>query len=788
MLSLEPPFIMINDVWVFEDHQDDNQFYYLPRLPRLSRDKDGNPIFKLLYVRDQENVANGGILNFQTDLGIDQSILDEVKKQLPEFVRQKRDKQKELGGKNLDKLPNNPRLIQVMPMSKSSVELLLLGTNKGGTALIEEINHAGKPALYGDNQAIFAVNLKKAGAQLLRDVLENAEMKKGESYQIGVIYKIFFEGIKPAFRIKGRVNLSEVAKHIREHKKINALFFKSDIEDITSTLVRKGVVELDTEILTTGASVEAEKAKVMEWITKMFFEAKPNPAAPDPAKEQNPLSGIFNSITGVVNNWQNIGYSVSNLNVTQEQNISFNAEITQRNAVEHFISPQTFLTNMFKAGEVSKYIDEITLNVDPFYKTRKLDITSTTDFKANSIALMTLNAKYGDSRLEPLSVSISEADFIPPNDATKLPKKLSWLSEVKDGRMVRPVKIKYKVIFKNDELRGQRPSEINSKDLTVEDDFFLADPFREGPGFLFITKEVKFVADSDYPWTRYSRIEVQVKYTDDENKIKIDRTISLSNTTAEREKTVRLFIMNWDKQGFKYQVRHIAVKATKAQNVLEEWKDSERETIYIEEPAGASIPGQWNLKFDGSDIDWSQLKNVTVTLKADPARGIPQLAPLVLSPTAKSVTFAIQLADQLKRELLYDLKLQKKPSGSETISECVARNDAEIDLTESGALAGGRYVQVKLLDGDFNPNVTKIVVKLRHDYNDQSQEYTFTASERNNPAPWRYHFRNDKERPYEYRIDYLTSKGSRVASIPAHKTNFEKSEKLNLDASVNLPK
>ena len=61
----------------------------------------------------------------------------------------------------------------------------------------DEESHFANPALYGDNQAIFSVELDEEGVQLI----ENSLMH-GELMPIGVVYSLDFLALRPAFSVE----------------------------------------------------------------------------------------------------------------------------------------------------------------------------------------------------------------------------------------------------------------------------------------------------------------------------------------------------------------------------------------------------------------------------------------------------------------------------------------------------------------------------------------------------------------------------------------------------------
>src|SRR4051812_43092521 len=96
MLYQHPPYRILEGVAVFPDHADPLQYYFLPLAPRISVTKDGTgapiPRFQLLEYRGR--AGDGGFLELDVDVGVDQETLDDLAREL----------------QRLDRLPDRPRL------------------------------------------------------------------------------------------------------------------------------------------------------------------------------------------------------------------------------------------------------------------------------------------------------------------------------------------------------------------------------------------------------------------------------------------------------------------------------------------------------------------------------------------------------------------------------------------------------------------------------------------------------------------------------------------------------
>ncbi len=60
MLYLNPPYFVINGVSVFPDHEDPQQFYFLPMMPHLTTDGTGGAVRPRIQLIEYTGSAGAG--------------------------------------------------------------------------------------------------------------------------------------------------------------------------------------------------------------------------------------------------------------------------------------------------------------------------------------------------------------------------------------------------------------------------------------------------------------------------------------------------------------------------------------------------------------------------------------------------------------------------------------------------------------------------------------------------------------------------------------------------------
>ena len=190
-----PVFDTIEGLTVFRDDDDYAHFFYLPRTLRVAKGSDGKPMFTFLKYqlpveRETEDDKGGGYLVFTTQLVEDGDFLEtKVKPKLADRMRAER--------------PNDPQLpppkLTAIDFVTGEVRLLIMKDDKFvGTV------QAGKPSMFADNSASFAVELKDLGAELLYQA-----MKKGGGVAV-VEYDLGFETRLPAVHVYAHCDSKEV--------------------------------------------------------------------------------------------------------------------------------------------------------------------------------------------------------------------------------------------------------------------------------------------------------------------------------------------------------------------------------------------------------------------------------------------------------------------------------------------------------------------------------------------------------------------------------------------------
>ena len=607
MLYLNPPYFVIEGVSIFPDDSDPLQFYYLPMMPHLTMVTDAttNVQSPQLQLIEYEGAAGtGGFLNFDCNLGLDPDLLTEVSNQVKQQM----------------KLTQTPRMSPVL-FTDGTVKLVLLGAQSAdtpapatpstpsstaapsptavtttvaaaasGPQFVVKIQNAAKPALYGDNQATFSVQLDQYGASILQQALQ------GEMAPIAVIYSLTFLGLRPAFKVHMTADWNRVQTYMDSQYSSGFLFFSSTIEHTVDKLIEDQVIniQIDTDVvegdLGAGGTSDRDQAvaECYELIKTNFFESSLQP----------PTSGKPDSFPGTANNIADIAltggasalasfsYKSIDLSRTDQKSLDFN--VSERTSVLRTIYPQGHLSGLLAeiqtAGfKLSDYILRVDLD-NPFFTRRKVTVISHADFDADSIGSIDVTLTYNNvTKGISLTGGTSQSE-------------VDWSSLLVNNVMQRPVSYSYTVNFKNVDTT-QRPGRLSTGTLTTNQDVLDIEPRVD----LYQMTTVPIRAFT-LPWDRYTSVEIECTYTDTANNINLRPTAVLTSQNTEIDWT--LFMQDPTKQSFNYRLTYAPVSGGV---IVTPWITTSDAKIDVLDP----YPSKMNLVIMAA-VDWTKCVEVMV--------------------------------------------------------------------------------------------------------------------------------------------------------------------------------
>ncbi|MFF3940458.1 hypothetical protein [Streptomyces phaeofaciens] len=505
MLQEKPPYYEIDGKLILGDHADPRQFYYMPLAPRFVTRTDGGlevPAFQLVKFRS--DTRGGGLADFDVHLGMTSDELSATTDAL----------------KSLAGLARTP-LLAPLPVIDGSVSLLLFGQDAGGGAgLVRTARHAARPCLFGDNRAAFSVELDERGTTVLDKAM------RGELSPLGVVYSLDYLALRPAYHVRLSIDWDRVQEILDASFGHEGLIDSVQIQDMMERLEeqRAIVYQVDTFIPedddtgTFAQRRDAAAARARDMITDAFFESSLDPLhrPPDGWDRARDVIKSFapnrSTPTGV--------FTYRKTHHTRVDRKRLDVDLSERTTVRRTIYPQGHLDGLFEVFGTGLDPDRLILEVDaddPWFERRRLKVVSQADFVRDPVRSLTASLSYGGTvqsvRLDPQH---TDGEVI-------------WPSTVRDGAMIQPVDLVFTVDLVPAD-GGERPGRLVSEPAEVLGGVAALEP-RE----LFSLETIPVLTRPGFPFDRYPRVDVRLRYDDPAHRVRQDDLIRLSAQQPQAE-------------------------------------------------------------------------------------------------------------------------------------------------------------------------------------------------------------------------------------------------------------
>jgi len=570
MLFLKPPFELIEGVAVFADHANERQFYYMPAAPHLTTVPDpalNRQVPQIQLLKFRGNAGNGGFLTFTVDLGIAPSVLDAIRTEI----------------KRTHQLRDDPWLAPV-PLENGEVQLIMLGTafDENGKAIIDEDGQprfvvkkapTSKPALYGDNQAIFSVELDQDGVQLVE-----ASLVQSELMPIGVVYSLDFLALRPAFTVNVTADWERVQTQLSSSFKTDVLFSSTEIDKVVDKLIEDQVVKIDVDSFLpegedAGSWVGRRDQAINEFkdmVLQSFFKPSLEPVKHekdgwDRATDTSERLALLAATGG----WGGVAkFSRVERDYTRIDRKRLNITMNERVTMKKSIYPQATLSGLARLLQdpqnpldLQRFVQAVTLD-DDWFLHRKVKAHSLVDYVNDSVESVNVTVIY-DGRPQTMRLTKTEPEGL-----------RQWNSIVLDDKMVRSVEYEYDVTFVGVDT-ADRPGVLSVPKRTTIGDEFDISPRGEG---LYYIDDIQ-VGASVLPWDRFPQVAVEVRYQDPVNRVRLGDTFILSKNQPEA--SWKRFRLDPDLSTYDYRLTYMS---TEGRDIFVDWTTTDQERLIIRDP------------------------------------------------------------------------------------------------------------------------------------------------------------------------------------------------------------
>lgn len=727
-----PVYDTVDGLTVFRDDDDISAFYYLPRTLQIARTGDGKPMFTFLKYqlpveREGKDDKGGGYLVFTTQLVEDANFLNgTVKDRLSSRMRAEH--------------PNEPNLppptLKAIDFTGGEVRLLIMKDNR----FVAEVQ-SGRPSLFGDNTASFAVELKDLGAQLFYEAL-----KKGAGIAV-VEYDLLFDIRLPAVHVHAHASSNEV-------KTATMGYTVSQIEDedtwgnetTTDVAHRTSVSEvMDSQGLITltidkGSSqiededVEALRAfafsKLDEWVKENFL--KGGSIATEEDRKSQWMSFIHEDI-----------------------NKTFDLDLLQRDVVQRQYNPSA----RFDPGFLGADIDDVVLDIDLgtaewYFNTLTVNVDTNLDFELYGDIVHSVVGHFSYEG-EKDGHRIDKRESFAFTKTDRLPKKFTTrLAKVGQDTYTVEVQVNYK-------SGAVTTATLYSEESTLRD-YTLRVP---NPGVMKLDVAATDVLAFDTQ--KLTSIEVEIKYGDPARKVpEVVEKVILTKEKYEAQYR-RVIHALWDKP-YQYRITYVINDDSGPQRITTEWLEGGHDpgstSAYLS--IGTPFDNLFHLSVVPS-ADWTEVQSLLVDLDyVDEASDYRQRRTLSLSEqsmaTLTQPLWKFPLRDPDQRAYRYAVKTLGKDG-------TVRSRDWETVPSDAGTLivgnAIGGVVKIAVDPGDtgLGSTLRRVVVRLKYEdkANGVLDEQALVFREAT-PQTWSVARADASVSDYTYDVEYVRNDGSVV--------------------------
>lgn len=738
MLSLEPPFHVIDGVSVFRDHADPHQYWYLPLYPQLTAVDDGGiAVPQLQLVKYRGDAGDGGFLNFDVDLALEAGAADRIRREL----------------RRADDLEDEPRLAPV-PLVDGSVRMMLFGQDSGDPnaprAFVPKINSPTKPALYGTNQAAFSVKLDAESVTLFEAAVA------GEITPVAVLYSLDYLALRPAYSVKVEADWNRVQSHLRNSFSTGVLFVSTQVDKVVDELIEDQVIRIQIDNFIPPhedasdllARLNAAVNEVKDMIIDTFFEPSLDPRDTDETDRLDRFTDTALRVhrSALLAGLGPGGLGLSAISVRRHEidlervdRRRFAFDLHERTTVRRTIHPQGHLAGLLRTIrdadgqiDIDRFVVAVDLD-DPWFERRRIRVIDRADHQADDIDSIDVKLDYrGDTEGVLLERSNPE-------------QEVTWPSALdRGGRVIQEVSASYRVAFRSSD-GGARPLTIDGPTEVVD-----VEHLEVRPHELYHLSPVSILA-LDVPWELYPTIEVRVEYEDVAGGLRSAETFLLHETTPTTD--WKLFTFLEASRAFRYK---IVYRAADHRDVELPWETTDLEQIVVRDP----FPDRRRVDVVAA-VDPTEIRTMFVDLTyqdVDNDLRVERFAVFEGEDFGRR-TIEFPLIDPTRRIVDYRVTaIDRRGAVMEgPVSSTVGNRIIATSLS-----TGHRIIRVVAADSLFaRGDLTEVLVELRYrdDANDLAfaDDVTFRSAEER-PRYFEYDHHPGRS-AYRYRITYWFTNG-----------------------------
>lgn len=730
MLSL-PPFKQYDDATIYPDDGSFSTFYYIPNIPRLRYDSNGNPVFLFLKYRfDPTTVTDGqslggGYLQFDCVLDVTNDRRQAITDDLQSIVN----KQAQAMGITTPPQVNLAPALYTDVDGSSKVNLITFQAKPDGSGMVTSEVGFGKPSLLGSNIASFALELSQRGATLLWNACQM------DTLPFAVGYDLKFMASMPAIQMHVWMFASQMHQYVEQvTKDVDSSVWGDTDESYTDT-VREVFSKYDFSGVTVntfnvGGAGSADLQKLANDMAQQgwgIIEDQLKSAMTDKFSPQTDNKGAEGDFQSTFRDYLQSTTTDIDLSYTQKQTLPW--------PIHPQASMTGFMTTPGPNGKLPNKADlfkEISLD-DDFFKLLQVRVHCDANFQDDPVYSVKIHMTYGSYA----------QDFLFTDSATT-----QTFQQYVDNNLGRKYKYWTEVNYKNSDKvlkTGEVTTDETQLVLGVDDLGYLKTDVWAG----------------SFNWDVVDSAQVHIRYSDDSNGVPLAEDVLLLNLDNRKAPYKRTIFAPVTKP-YEYMVEFFLKDG---QQVQYDWQPSQTSLLLINDMFEDHLAVTFVASGGFDTID----KIVIDVDYEDTAHSYHSQKTFELALGSDTQAWIVPLWKGAPRQFRYRSLVIYKDGHSDQGNWIT--KDGSMTLVVGQVFAATLQVQCLTDLVDFSK--VKLVKVSAHYVDtanaiDQTEDFVFTAAKPTCPA-WVLPIKDATQKSYTYNATFYMADGTQV-SLPDTKT------------------
>jgi hypothetical protein len=700
----------IAGVTIYGDDEQFNMYYMLPNAPRYRRNADGTLAFRFMTYRTAVDRPGGrkagGFALFDVEFVVDDLLMPQITQALTDEVTQ------EANRRGVSPVPQ--LLFSTPTYTRGETKLFVAGSDG---LFVEKLNNPGKPSLFGNNVATFALELTEDGATFFEQAMQ------GAGGAVSVVYDLWFWARLPPIVVDAYWNASKFYSFYQEIDVDWNLWAEDDYRET----VREMMISSESEVINFdwgGVTDEKIRGPIRDWTQRSLEEAVErnmiDAIAPVPDDQRKAPDGI-EDVTR---------------DITSTKIASVSIHYREAQTVEWNLAPQGILQNITAlkdAGGANLKWEDYSSLIDldnEFFRQLRVDTYVNADFANLPIHSVEVKVLYDGRPMPNMAPDEPEGEVIlnSPDDVGK------FATYVENDNW--KYKYSYQINYRGQSRTYQSPEiETNEGNLTIGVD---------DVGILNIN-----VSAGDLNWDEIDRALVTFHY-EDADVDTVDEQFQLTAASATHE--IQKVIFQPMRKNYRYKVKYFMKGGREFEGPETEGRSQD---LFINDVFGA----RKTVSVRGIGDFTTRIQTVFVDLEyVDSTNSYSLSRSQALSAASSFFDWVFPVIDPNAGEVTYKATVSYKDGTSEDIPKTVAQSDTILLPPAAEA-----FLEVQVVPDLLDWQQVRLArVAMSYEDPDQAiaetKDFIFSPT-KHDIQTWRVPLKNKELDDYTYEAAYFLNQG-----------------------------